>query len=92
MTSFICYLVNSTQSLYFDAVVLTTEGQVYTFGSNSYGQLGVGDLSPRGFPTIVKMPISVNIKMIAAGSHHTAALTSDGDVLTWGAYLVVRSE
>lgn len=61
---------------------------MYTFGSNSYGQLGVGDLSSRGSPTLVKIPSGINISMIAAGSYHTAVLTSDGDVLTWGAHLV----
>ncbi len=70
-------------------VLLTTDGQVYTFGSNSYGQLGVGDLSSRGSPTLVKITSTVdNIVMVAAGSHHTVVLTSDGDVLTWGAHLV----
>lgn len=48
----------------------------------------MGDLSSRGSPTHVKMPTSVKIVMVTAGSHHTAALTSDGDVLTWGAHLV----
>ncbi|KAK4016037.1 hypothetical protein OUZ56_031000 [Daphnia magna] len=69
------------------SVLLTTDGQVYTFGSNSYGQLGVGDLSSRGSPTLVKIPSGINVSMIAAGSYHTAVLTSDGDVLTWGAHL-----
>jgi alpha-tubulin suppressor-like RCC1 family protein len=69
-------------------VLLTTDGQVYTFGSNSYGQLGIGDLSSRGSPNLVKMPSAVTIAMIAAGSHHTVVLTNDGDVLTWGAHLV----
>lgn len=49
----------------------------------------MGDLSSRGTPTLVKMPITTRIVMIAAGSHHTVALTSDGDVLTWGAHLVI---
>jgi alpha-tubulin suppressor-like RCC1 family protein len=53
--------------------------------------LGVGDLSSRGSPNLVKMPATVNIAMIAAGSHHTVVLTSDGDVLTWGAHLVKTS-
>lgn len=37
---------------------------------------------------MVKMPIGVKIVMIAAGSHHSIALTSEGDVFSWGAYLV----
>lgn len=68
--------------------MLTSDGQIYTFGSNSYGQLGLGDLSSRGSPTLVKIPSGVNIVMITAGSHHSAALTSEGDVLSWGAYAV----
>lgn len=77
--SYLCFLA---------IVLLTTDGQVYTFGSNSYGQLGVGDLSSRGSPTLVKITSTDNIVMVAAGSHHTVVLTSDGDVLTWGAHLV----
>jgi len=72
-----------------DLVMLTSEGQVYTFGSNSYGQLGVGDLSSRGSPTFAKIPPSLKIVMVTAGSHHSVALSSDGDVLTWGAHLVI---
>ena len=32
-------------------VLLTSSGHVLAFGSNSHGQLGVGDLVPRGAPT-----------------------------------------
>ncbi len=84
MVSHICFIFFKILVI----VLLTTDGQVYTFGSNSYGQLGVGDLSSRGSPNLVKMPCAVNISMIAAGSHHTVVLTTDGDVLTWGAHLV----
>ena len=31
-------------------LLLSTSGQVFAFGSNSHGQLGVGDLAPRGAP------------------------------------------
>lgn len=35
------------------------------------------------------MPADVPIAMIAAGSHHSVALTTEGDVLTWGAHIVM---
>ena len=70
---------------------MTVDGQIYAFGSNNYGQLGVGDLVSRGSPTLVKLPIDVSIVMIAAGSHHSVALTMEGDVLTWGAHIVMTS-
>ena len=35
-------------------LLLTSSGQVLAFGSNTHGQLGVGDLVPRGAPTQVQ--------------------------------------
>lgn len=56
-------------------------GEVYTFGNNTYGQLGVSDTSHVG-PVKVNLP-SVIIQ-IAAGSNHSVALTSTGEVYTFG--------
>ncbi|KAF6200669.1 hypothetical protein GE061_005112 [Apolygus lucorum] len=65
-------------------VVLTQSGDVYTFGSNSYGQLGVGDVMIRGGPVQVKLPCIAT--HVAAGSNHTVILTSNGNVYTFGSY------
>ncbi|XP_053398701.1 E3 ubiquitin-protein ligase MYCBP2-like isoform X4 [Mercenaria mercenaria] len=65
-------------------VVLLQNGEVYTFGSNQYGQLGVGDTVTRGSPTRVALP-SVACQ-IASGSHHTVILLANGQVLTCGNY------
>lgn len=65
-------------------VLLLQNGEVYTFGSNVYGQLGVGDLTVHAGPVQVKLP-SVAIQVIA-GSNHTVVLTSKGEVYTFGAY------
>ena len=63
-------------------VLLTSAGQVFAFGSNSHGQLGLGDLVPRGCPALVSLPERVT--RVAAGSHHSLALTATGRVFTWG--------
>uniref|UniRef100_A0A1B6EGK8 PHR domain-containing protein n=1 Tax=Clastoptera arizonana TaxID=38151 RepID=A0A1B6EGK8_9HEMI len=65
-------------------VVMTQNGEVYTFGSNSYGQLGVGDIMIRGGPVQVKL--SGPAIQIAAGSNHTVVLTGKGEVYTFGSY------
>lgn len=68
------------------SVLLTEKGEVFTFGSNQFGQLGVGDFQNRFVPTRVKVERIVNghITQISAGSNHTILLTSLGEVLTFG--------
>ncbi|CAL4105683.1 unnamed protein product, partial [Meganyctiphanes norvegica] len=65
-------------------VALCSNGETYTWGSNSYGQLGVGDLISRGSPTLVRLPPNVRITQVAAGSNHTVLLTSNGQIYTSG--------
>ncbi|XP_067640218.1 E3 ubiquitin-protein ligase highwire isoform X3 [Eurosta solidaginis] len=65
-------------------VVLTLEGEVYTFGSNQYGQLGTGDLQPPNGP--VRVHVSGAISQVCAGSNHTVLLTYKGMVYTFGNY------
>ncbi|XP_015122961.1 E3 ubiquitin-protein ligase MYCBP2 isoform X2 [Diachasma alloeum] len=65
-------------------VVLLQNGEVWSFGSNLYGQLGVGDLVAHAGPVQVKIPTTAT--QVVAGSNHTAVLTSRGEVYTFGAY------
>ncbi|XP_037787011.1 E3 ubiquitin-protein ligase MYCBP2-like isoform X1 [Penaeus monodon] len=65
-------------------VVLCANGETYTWGSNSYGQLGVGDLISRGSPIMVRLPPNVRVTQVAAGSNHTIFLTSNGQIYTCG--------
>ncbi|XP_052283534.1 E3 ubiquitin-protein ligase MYCBP2-like isoform X2 [Dreissena polymorpha] len=65
-------------------VLLLQNGEVYTFGSNQYGQLGLGDTLTRGLPT--KVPLPSVAQQVAAGSQHTVILLANGQVLTCGNY------
>ena len=67
-------------------VVLTSEGTVLTWGSDRFGQLGHGgkEKGPCLLPRRVEALRRVVVKDISAGSMHTAAISSTGEVYTWG--------
>ena len=55
---------------------------VYAWGSNSYGQLGDGGREKKLTP--IQIEGLRNVKAIATGANHTAAIKEDGSVWTWG--------
>ncbi|CAE7748417.1 UVR8 [Symbiodinium microadriaticum] len=68
---------------YWHTAAITDSGELWTWGHNDYGQLGVGDTMNRHVP----VKVSVNgqkIVAVAAGGHHTAAITDSGELWTWG--------
>ncbi|KAG8586245.1 hypothetical protein GDO81_005312 [Engystomops pustulosus] len=67
------------------SVVLMENGDVYTFGYGQHGQLGHGDVSCRGCPTLVQALPGPSTQ-VAAGSNHTAVLLMDGQVFTFGSF------
>lgn len=67
-------------------VVLTLAGEVFTFGSNQYGQLGTGDLQPPPSGVAQVKKIHGVIVQVAAGANHTILLNHKGAVYTFGHY------
>ncbi|KAI9933587.1 hypothetical protein MW887_008060 [Aspergillus wentii] len=62
---------------------------VYVFGTNCYGELGLGDASKKSeIPGPVLNPKlsakDVGVVHLAIGGVHSAALTHDNKILTWG--------
>ncbi len=57
-------------------------GEVFAWGYNPHGQLGLEDPEPQFEP--VRIPGINGAVEIAAGLHHSMALTNDGAVWTWG--------
>lgn len=68
------------------SALLTTDGKMYTWGLGSYGVLGHNDNKNYTEPKLIEFFPKNNLRVtqIAVGDSHTAALTHDGDVWTWG--------
>jgi hypothetical protein len=73
-------------------LALTSDGLVYAWGSNSYGELGINDSTGGNqyAPVAVNTANGVSalfgkaVVAIAAGNYHSLALCSDGTVAAWG--------
>lgn len=63
-------------------LALKSNGSLWSWGSNIYGQLGDGTFVNHGVPTLVAAVTSP--AAIAAGGYHTMILRSDGTVASWG--------
>jgi alpha-tubulin suppressor-like RCC1 family protein len=65
------------------SIVIATDGNVFTWGDNSYGQLGDGSQTSRAVARrVADLESAV---AVAAGARHTLVLKSDGTVWAFGA-------
>ncbi len=58
--------------------------QVYAWGRNMQGQLGVGDRLERRTPVAVEGLWGLPILQLAAGDAHSLAITASGSLFAWG--------
>ena len=63
------------------ALATTTDGQLFAWGYNKYGQLGLGNDQNQFSP--IAVPGMTNVATIAAGYSHTLAI-ADCTALAWG--------
>ncbi len=66
------------------SLVVTEEGELYSFGEDRYGKLSHGDAEDEHSPTLVDALRHVRIAAAAAGTYQSLALAGDGTVFSWG--------
>ena len=75
------------------SLALGSDGNVYAWGYNTYGQLGDGTTSSRNTPVRVKtpdrktypdLPKDFTYLQVSAGRDHSLAVGSDGNAWAWG--------
>jgi alpha-tubulin suppressor-like RCC1 family protein len=62
---------------------IKTDGTLWTWGGNFYGQLGDNSITNRSSP-VQTVSGGTNWKQVASGGVHTAAIKTDGTLWTWG--------
>ena len=62
---------------------IKTDGTLWTWGRNSYGQLGDNTTTQRNSP-VTTFVGGTNWKQVSSGNAHTAAIKTDGTLWTWG--------
>lgn len=61
------------------------DGELYAWGANGYGQLGLGFISgQKEKPTLVRQLVGIPIAFIACGGNHSFAITKSGAIFGWG--------
>ncbi|XP_011688741.1 PREDICTED: probable E3 ubiquitin-protein ligase HERC4 isoform X3 [Wasmannia auropunctata] len=67
------------------SIALTNDGELYAWGSNREGQLGLGshtntEIKPKRISSLAAVPIA----FIACGGYHTVVISKSGAVFAWG--------
>lgn len=65
------------------SLALRSDGTVWTWGDNSYGQLGIAG-APANQPTPLQVTGLTSVREISAGAYHAVAARFDGSAAAWG--------
>ncbi|KAL8042236.1 hypothetical protein ABFS82_09G037700 [Erythranthe guttata] len=66
------------------AVLISRQGQVFSWGDGSGGKLGHGSEADISSPKLIDALVGLNIVSIGCGDYHTCAVTATGGLYTWG--------
>ncbi|XP_053436517.1 X-linked retinitis pigmentosa GTPase regulator isoform X8 [Nycticebus coucang] len=66
------------------SAIVTGNNKLYMFGSNNWGQLGLGSKAPVNKPTCIKALKPEKVKFAACGRTHTLISTEGGNVYATG--------
>lgn len=66
---------------YYYCLAVNTNGELYSWGQNNYGQLGLGNDQLQESPRKVNV---IGVKSISAGAYHSFIITQNDDVYCWG--------
>ncbi|KAK1683279.1 hypothetical protein QYE76_044127 [Lolium multiflorum] len=65
-------------------MALTSDGKLYGWGWNKFGQVGAGDIEDHCSPVEINFPEEQKVAQVACGWRHTLAFTEKKNVFAWG--------
>ncbi|XP_010555025.1 PREDICTED: uncharacterized protein LOC104824622 [Tarenaya hassleriana] len=65
-------------------VLVTKQGEIFSWGEEFGGRLGHGVDSDVQHPKLIDALGNTNIELVACGEYHSCAVTLSGDLYTWG--------
>ena len=68
---------------FYNISAVKTDGTLWVWGRNAYGNLGTNDTTSRATP-VTTFSGGTNWKQVSAGTHNFAAVKTDGTLWTWG--------
>jgi len=68
---------------FFSTAAIKTDGTLWVWGRNNWGQLGNNTQTNRSTP-VTTFAGETNWKQVSSGGYHTAAIKTDGTLWTWG--------
>lgn len=66
------------------SLAIGSDGKLYAWGNNNFGQLGDGTIIDKSTPVLVNLPEDVELMSIAAGAYHSIAIDKNGILYAWG--------
>ncbi len=69
------------QSLSYSSYIVTADGNLYSWGANENGQLGIGNITNQNTPVLVPWPSSIDHWTLVAGGQRHALALGDSDKL-----------
>ncbi|XP_054735336.1 RCC1 domain-containing protein 1 [Anastrepha obliqua] len=78
------FRVRQIQCGFEHALLLSANGDIYSWGNGFRGQLGQDVLRVEETPVLIEALAGVKINFVAAGGWHNAAISAFGDLYTWG--------
>jgi len=80
----VAIVVSSIAAAKHHTLFTSSTGDVYSMGSNKHGQLGYPSVDTQPTPKRISSLRGRCITAVAAANKHSAAVTSSGEVFTWG--------